>query len=163
MTSANRHSATPVRHVRGVPAPTAIPSDTSPEIAASIRRTKLEQEQQAALDAVCAELGIDIKAHRRTKRKNDGRYTAQMQRRSRLGEGDTFTRQQIIDRDHRTCYVCNRTGLSDSEIHIDHVLPLARGGTHTLDNVRVACPPCNLGKGTKTLSEYRATLRMRRV
>ena len=29
---------------------------------------------------------------------------------------------------------------------IDHVIPLARGGQHTIDNVKVACAHCNTSK-----------------
>jgi 5-methylcytosine-specific restriction endonuclease McrA len=39
--------------------------------------------------------------------------------------------------------------LSGSECHVDHVVPLARGGTHTRDNLATACPSCNISKGTK--------------
>lgn len=38
--------------------------------------------------------------------------------------------------------------------HIDHVVPLARGGTHELSNLVVACPPCNHSKGSKMLDEW---------
>lgn len=30
------------------------------------------------------------------------------------------------------------------DFHIDHILPLAGGGTNNLDNLVLACPPCNL-------------------
>lgn len=33
------------------------------------------------------------------------------------------------------------------EFHLDHILPLALGGSHTDDNVQLLCPPCNLRKG----------------
>lgn len=160
--ASNRHPATPVRHVRAVPPPDTIPADTSPHIAASIRRTQLEAEQARALQAIADELGIDPKAHRRLQQKNATRYAVWGRRRARISEGDTFTRRDIILRDHRTCYLCHRTNLTDQDIHIDHDQPLSRGGTHTLDNVHVACSSCNLAKGSMTSSEYRATLRTRR-
>ena len=31
--------------------------------------------------------------------------------------------------------------------HVDHVVPLARGGAHALANLVPACAPCNLSKG----------------
>jgi len=33
--------------------------------------------------------------------------------------------------------------------HIDHIMPIALGGTNTDDNVQLLCPPCNLSKGAK--------------
>lgn len=31
--------------------------------------------------------------------------------------------------------------------HMDHIIPIARGGTHTLNNVSVTCSDCNMSKG----------------
>lgn len=160
--ASNRYPATPVHHVRAVPAPTAIPDGTSDHIAASIRRTQLEEEQARILQAICDELGLDPATERRQRRKAAVRYTVHAKRRARLSEGERFTRAEIIARDHRTCYLCHRTNLTDAEIHIDHDIPISRGGQHTRANVHVACLQCNLGKGSMTSSEYRATLRMRR-
>lgn len=36
----------------------------------------------------------------------------------------------------------------------DHFVPLARGGTHTLDNLVPACGPCNRGKHAKLPEEW---------
>lgn len=33
--------------------------------------------------------------------------------------------------------------------HIDHIIPLSRGGRHTAANIQLLCPPCNLRKGAK--------------
>lgn len=33
--------------------------------------------------------------------------------------------------------------------HVDHVKPISKGGPHMLANIRPACAPCNLGKGSK--------------
>jgi 5-methylcytosine-specific restriction endonuclease McrA len=33
--------------------------------------------------------------------------------------------------------------------HVDHFIPLARGGRHVLDNLVAACKACNLSKGAK--------------
>lgn len=40
--------------------------------------------------------------------------------------------------------------------HIDHVVPLSRGGLHEIGNLVVACAHCNLSKHTKLVSEWRA-------
>ena len=39
--------------------------------------------------------------------------------------------------------------------HLDHVIPLARGGVHLPANIRPACEKCNLSKGAKLLREWR--------
>lgn len=37
--------------------------------------------------------------------------------------------------------------------HIEHLIPLWRGGTNHRKNLVVSCPPCNRKKGIKLLSE----------
>lgn len=50
------------------------------------------------------------------------------------------------------CFYCS-TPLS-AERHLEHKVPLARGGAHALENVCWSCPPCNLRKSTKTAQEF---------
>lgn len=38
--------------------------------------------------------------------------------------------------------------------HIDHVIPLSKGGKHCLANLRPACAKCNLSKHNKNLYEW---------
>lgn len=42
---------------------------------------------------------------------------------------------------------------------LDHRIPLARGGTHGLANLALACLPCNHYKADLTEDEYRKRLR----
>lgn len=39
--------------------------------------------------------------------------------------------------------------------HIDHIMPLARGGRHSIGNLTGACKNCNLSKGSKFITEWR--------
>lgn len=43
------------------------------------------------------------------------------------------------------CYIDIRT----KQYHVDHVIPLAAGGTNNLDNLVIACSECNLTASTK--------------
>lgn len=63
------------------------------------------------------------------------------------------TLQSIFDRDGGRCEYCDRKvsrNRSDwrKVATIDHVTPLSRGGTHTFDNVVLACMECNTKKAT---------------
>ena len=49
------------------------------------------------------------------------------------------------------CWVRVRAGLS----HIDHVVPIAQGGTNDVDNLQLLCPGCNLRKGDRNDTEFR--------
>ncbi len=51
------------------------------------------------------------------------------------------------------CYLCGRTLPADA--HMEHIIPLSRGGRHSIGNIMFACPACNHKKGTKLLSEFK--------
>ncbi len=42
------------------------------------------------------------------------------------------------------CGICGET--VEGKYHFDHIIPLARGGTHTQDNLQIAHPSCNMSK-----------------
>jgi 5-methylcytosine-specific restriction endonuclease McrA len=50
------------------------------------------------------------------------------------------------------CHYCNQqiTGV----FHFDHAIPVARGGTNDIENLRVACESCNSKKQAMTESEF---------
>lgn len=55
----------------------------------------------------------------------------------------------------------NRCGVCASDLaltgtHVDHMMPLVRGGSNDVSNLMLLCPPCNLSKRTKTLDEFLA-------
>jgi len=45
------------------------------------------------------------------------------------------------------CALCGRPILPDDKIHIDHILPVRKGGTNDLSNLQVVHDTCNLTKG----------------
>lgn len=55
------------------------------------------------------------------------------------------------------CHLCGEIGEYGGRdgLHIDHVIPIARGGAHAMDNLRPACATCNHMKNRSTLDEYR--------
>jgi 5-methylcytosine-specific restriction endonuclease McrA len=46
------------------------------------------------------------------------------------------------------CAAC-RTDLKKSGQHIDHIRPIAMGGTSARSNIQLLCPTCNRRKGAK--------------
>lgn len=62
---------------------------------------------------------------------------------------EKFTIQNIIDKYGDKCFY----GPHDFT-HIDHYIPLSKGGSHTLDNVRPSCEQCNLEKSNKLPDEF---------
>ena len=55
-------------------------------------------------------------------------------------------RYQILKRDSFRCQVCGRTQADGTILHIDHILPVSKGGKTIPSNLRVLCAACNLGK-----------------
>jgi len=75
-----------------------------------------------------------------------------------------YTRQQIIDRDGTDCYLCHLPldfeanhvqGQPGWELypHVEHVVPLAKGGHDILDNVKLAHAKCNIDKGVELVKK----------
>jgi 5-methylcytosine-specific restriction endonuclease McrA len=57
------------------------------------------------------------------------------------------------DAQRGTCFYCSLS-LADCLFHVDHHIPLSRGGTNEPDNIVLACPACNMAKGTKLPHEF---------
>jgi 5-methylcytosine-specific restriction endonuclease McrA len=67
-------------------------------------------------------------------------------------------REVVFARDGWSCQYCgSRTGA----LTCDHIVPVSRGGSSTLDNLVTACLACNLAKATCTPEEWRAHQRQR--
>lgn len=53
------------------------------------------------------------------------------------------------------CFWCDR---SLEKYHVDHVTPLAKGGTNYPNNIVCSCPRCNLKKSDKLPEVFRAEI-----
>lgn len=65
----------------------------------------------------------------------------------------------IYDNQNGLCYYCLRD--VSNGYHVDHKMPLSRGGTDWPDNICLACSDCNDLKGSKTpeeFEEYKASI-----
>ena len=69
-------------------------------------------------------------------------------------------RRRVIERDGLHCVYCD-DDLSNSEIHMDHVIPESQGGTTDYHNLQVTCRKCNLAKGVLSESEFTEKLKAR--
>ncbi|MFZ9519938.1 MAG: HNH endonuclease [Silvanigrellaceae bacterium] len=70
----------------------------------------------------------------------------------RRAHGPRFSRQNVYLRDGFRCQYCNCSG-SLVNLTLDHLIPLARGGKTSWDNIVTACKTCNLRKGARTIEE----------
>ena len=59
-------------------------------------------------------------------------------------------RRQVIERAHGRCEYCRLSQEGqEATFHVDHIVPRARGGPTTLDNLALACVSCSLHKGAR--------------
>jgi hypothetical protein len=61
------------------------------------------------------------------------------------------TRFEVFKRDGFACQYCGGHP-PEVVLHVDHIRPVADGGTNVIDNLVSACQPCNAGKGARLLS-----------
>lgn len=94
------------------------------------------------------------------RRKNPDRFRVQSQvayqrRRARLADGPGVSTRDWCRMLARFRWCCAYCGERRADLQMEHVVPLARGGRHSIGNVLPACPPCNRSKWSRLLVEWR--------
>lgn len=54
------------------------------------------------------------------------------------------------------CAICKKS--IKNKYHVDHILPLAKGGKHEYENIQLTCPQCNVRKSAKDPIDYMQSL-----
>lgn len=65
--------------------------------------------------------------------------------RPRLRAANRF---QVLARDGFRCVYCGATAKTTT-LHVDHLVPVVKGGTDDMVNLVTSCAECNLGKGDR--------------
>lgn len=58
-------------------------------------------------------------------------------------------RYNIMKRDGFRCVLCGATQKDGVKLHVDHIVPVSKGGKTILTNLRTLCDRCNMGKSDK--------------
>lgn len=58
-------------------------------------------------------------------------------------------RYDIMKRDNFRCVLCGRGAEDGVKLHIDHIVPVSKGGKTVPSNLRTLCEDCNFGKRDK--------------
>ena len=58
-------------------------------------------------------------------------------------------RDQIAERDNYTCQMCGKYMPDGVGLHIDHIIPVSKGGKSVPSNLQVLCSKCNGKKSGK--------------
>jgi 5-methylcytosine-specific restriction endonuclease McrA len=85
--------------------------------------------------------------------RNRDRLNAQENERNRR-KRESITDKDVVDAfytiargaDELTCPLCGRV-TKKWDRHVDHIVPISRGGRHTGSNLQIVCARCNLAKG----------------
>ena len=94
----------------------------------------------ADLDPADAELVLDhaLRSIRGIRLRSSPLILERMQTRS--------LRASVIRRDGNICRICSEP-VAQNDVHVDHIVPICRGGRSVLENLRVTHARCNLRKG----------------
>jgi 5-methylcytosine-specific restriction endonuclease McrA len=81
---------------------------------------------------------------------------AKRKRKALLAEAGVFELSgrdwlRLVNRHGRRCFYCGTCG----PMTMDHVLPISRGGHHSIGNLVPACAQCNSTKRHRTIMEWR--------
>lgn len=73
----------------------------------------------------------------------------------KLKNGGTYTPEDIRllqrSQNHK-CWWCGK--LVSDDYHVDHRIPLSRGGSNNPENLCISCPSCNMSKGGRFPHEW---------
>ena len=70
-------------------------------------------------------------------------------------------RFEVFKRDSFTCAYCGRKA-PDVVLQVDHIVPVAQGGTNDILNLVTSCVECNQGKSDRRLSDQSVVEKQRR-
>jgi hypothetical protein len=62
-------------------------------------------------------------------------------------------RVQVLARDNYRCRMCGRSS-REVALEVDHIIPVASGGTDELSNLATLCRDCNAGKSNYHFADY---------
>jgi 5-methylcytosine-specific restriction endonuclease McrA len=81
------------------------------------------------------------------------KYIPELAKRRELSDFPPEVKEEIFKRDGYKCVVCNRGEKDGVEIHADHINPMDREGTNTVDNGQTLCSEHNLLKKNYSQTE----------
>jgi len=94
------------------------------------------------------------------RKQNPGKIIASRHKRRALKKAATINLksierwiQSVRSKPTAVCYYCQKS-IPSKKIHFDHIIPLSRGGAHSVENLCVSCQPCNNRKHAKSVQAF---------
>jgi 5-methylcytosine-specific restriction endonuclease McrA len=88
------------------------------------------------------------KLERKVKKEKKRRRYEAKRKRSKLS---TAKKKRVLREAGYTCHYCGEFG---GKLTVDHLVPIAKGGSNELSNLVAACEECNKDKGSLRHTEY---------
>jgi 5-methylcytosine-specific restriction endonuclease McrA len=86
-----------------------------------------------------------VRAYEKKRRKTERKQRSIQRRKDLRDELSPAMRKAVWSRYGRICYLCGMKGADT----IDHIVPIVKGGTNDISNLRPAHEKCNKDKGSK--------------
>ncbi|MBO5328569.1 MAG: HNH endonuclease [Clostridia bacterium] len=77
------------------------------------------------------------------------RQTRQYQIKVERAKMSDSLRYNILKRDNFKCQICGSSAQDGVKLHVDHIIPVSKGGQTMPSNLRTLCDRCNMGKSNK--------------
>lgn len=65
------------------------------------------------------------------------------------GKMNESLRYDVFKRDGFRCCICGATAQDGAKLHVDHIIPVSKGGKTVMSNLQTLCDRCNRGKSNK--------------
>ena len=96
-------------------------------------------------EGISEALDMIAKARAEKQLRERGKSTSAQTRKEAKRRYDSLF-MEVGRRDGFTCAACSYAG---NDLQLDHVVPVAKGGTNDLRNLQLLCPPCTLAKSDR--------------
>jgi len=101
-----------------------------------LKNPEQERERCRKWFSLNPEKRVIYEQNRRAKKKANG------------GKLSPLIREKLFELQMGKCACC-KAKVNLRNMHLDHVMPISKGGSHTDDNVQLLCQPCNQSKYAK--------------
>lgn len=104
-----------------------------------------------AFEDICNQSNINLRTN--NKDFNGAKVAATYYKRIQVKRNVSLRiRHQILERDDFRCLDCGASAITGAVLEVDHTIPISKGGSNDLSNLRTLCSDCNRGKSDRIVA-----------